>query len=82
MSLNVKDPEVYELAKTISRETGESMTKIVKDALREKLAALKSRRSKASVEELMEIANRFASTIKKPVIDHAELLYDERGLPK
>ena len=82
MSLNVKDPEVYELAKAISRETGESMTTIVKEALKDKYALLKNRRGKATVKEMKEIANRFASHIKGPVIDHAELLYDEKGLPK
>jgi len=34
------------------------------------------------VAELLEIGRRCASTLKGPAVDHGELLYDERGLPK
>ena len=37
---------------------------------------------RASVGELLEIAGRAAEQVKQPVIDHAELLYGEQGLPK
>ena len=37
---------------------------------------------KASVEELAAIAHRIAAGVKRPRVDHAELLYDETGLPK
>ncbi len=39
-------------------------------------------RTKASVEELLAIAKRATARVKHPYIDHAELLYDEHGLPK
>ena len=35
MSLNVKDPEAHRLAQAIANETGESLTKIVVDSLRD-----------------------------------------------
>ena len=82
MSLNVKDPEVHRLAQAIAKATGETMTRVVKEALRERLARLQARRGKASVEELLAIAKRASAQVKRPYLDHAEFLYDERGLPK
>jgi len=82
MSLNIKDPEVHQLAQAISRETGESMTHVVREALRERYARIERRKGKASVEELLAIADRAAAHLKRPYVDHAELLYDEDGLPR
>lgn len=81
-SLNVKDPEAHRLAAAIARETGESMTYVVTEALRECFERLPSRRGRASVEELRAIAKRAAAHVKGPYLDHAQFLYDERGLPK
>jgi antitoxin VapB len=81
-SLNVKDPEAHRLAQAIARETGETMTRAVTEALRERYERLQRRRGKASVEELRAIAQRAAAHVKRPYLDHAELLYDEHGLPK
>jgi antitoxin VapB len=82
MSLNVKDPEAHRLAQAISRATGETMTQAVTQALRERYERLKGRRRKASVAELLTIAQLCAAQVKRPYLDHAEYLYDERGLPK
>ncbi len=82
MSLNIKDPEVHQLAQAIARTTGESMTHVVKEALRERYARIERRSGKASVEELLAIADRAAAYLKRPYLDHGELLYDETGLPK
>jgi antitoxin VapB len=82
MSLNVKDPEAHRLAQAIAQATGESMTRIVTEALREQLAKIERRRKKASVEELLAIADRASVHLKRPYVDHAELLYDDHGLPK
>jgi len=81
-SLNVKDPEAHRLAQAIAEATGESLTRAVTEALRERLERLESRRDKAPVEELLAIAQRAAAQVKRPYLDHAELLYDEHGLPK
>ena len=53
-----------------------------REALRERLSRIESRRRKASVEELLAIADRAAAHLQKPYADHDELLYDEHGLPK
>ena len=82
MSLNIKDPEAHRLAQAIARATGETMTRVVTEALRERLATIERRRARASVEELLTIADRAAAHVKRPYLNHAELLYDERGLPK
>ena len=82
MSLNVKDPEAHRLAQAIAQQTGETMTRAVTEALRERYERLQRRRGKASFEELRAIAERAAAHIKRPYLDHAELLYDEYGLPK
>jgi len=82
MSLNIKDAEVHKLAQAISRATGESMTSVVKQALRERYARIEQRKGRAGVEELLAIADRAAALVKAPYADHADLLYDENGLPK
>jgi antitoxin VapB len=82
MSLNVKDPEAHRLAQAIARATGETITHAVTEALRERYERLQSRRGKASVEELLAIAKRASAQVRRPYLDHAAFLYDERGLPK
>jgi hypothetical protein len=50
-SLNVKDPEAHRLAQAIAAETGETLTRAVTEALRERYDRLQRRRTKASVQE-------------------------------
>jgi antitoxin VapB len=40
------------------------------------------RKKKLTVEEMLAIGRKIRKRIKGPIVDHAELLYDERGLPK
>ncbi|PYE22017.1 antitoxin VapB [Rhizobium sp. PP-CC-3A-592] len=82
MSLHVKDPEAHRLARAIAQATGQSMSRVVTDALRERYAQLKKQTGRASIEELLAIADRAAVHVKRPYADHTELLYDEDGLPK
>lgn len=73
ISLNIKDPEAHRLAHAIARETGEPMTRIVVDALRERLSDLERRRERASVTELMAIARRSASLATRSHSDDSVL---------
>lgn len=82
MSLNIKDPEAHRLANAIAQATGQSMTRVVTDALRERYARIEKRHGKASVAELLAIADRAAAHVSRPYADHGDLLYDVRGLPK
>jgi antitoxin VapB len=52
------------------------------DALRKRYQRLQSRRQRATVEELLTIAKAISAHASRPYLDHAALLYDERGLPK
>lgn len=82
MSLSIKDPEAHRLAQAISHATGESMTRVVTEALRERWNKIERQKGRASVEELLLIADRAAANVKRPYTDHADLLYDESGIPK
>ncbi|UFW92197.1 type II toxin-antitoxin system VapB family antitoxin (plasmid) [Bradyrhizobium barranii] len=53
---------------------------MVTGALRERYA--EHRKGRPSMQELLAIADRAAAHVKRPYVDHAELLYDENGLPK
>ena len=81
-SLNVKNPEAHRLAQAIADMTGDNLTHAVTEALRERYERMQSRQGKASVEEMLAIADRVAAQVKRPYVDHAELLYDEHGLPR
>jgi antitoxin VapB len=82
VTLNIKDPEAHRLAKGIARATGETLTRAVTEALRQRYERLRAREAKASVDELLAIARRASVKIKGPYLDHGEFLYDEKGLPK
>lgn len=82
MSLNIKDPEAHRLAQAIAHATGESMTHVVREALRERYARIEQRKNRASVDELLAIADRASAHLKRPYADHADLLYDAHGLPR
>ena len=55
------------------------MTRVLTEALRERFERLPSRQGKASIEELRAIAERASAFLKRPYLDHADFLYDERG---
>lgn len=83
MTLNIKDPEAHRLATAVARETGETLTRAVTEALRERLERVRRQRhAKATTEELLAIGQRCANTLKAPAVDHATLLYDDQGLPR
>ena len=83
MSLNIKDPEAHKLAQLLAEETHETLTAAVIQALRERLDRVRRRRKRdAMLAEIHAISARSAAILQGPPIDHAELLYDEKGLPK
>ena len=85
MSMNIKSKEAHELARELADLTGESMTEAVTQALKERLQRIGAERTKeAKIQELLAIGRDCAAHMKEPFksIDHGELLYDERGLPK
>src|SRR5579862_8690651 len=84
MSLNIKDEETHRLARELARLTGESMTAAVNEAIRERLERVQKNSKEGLAERLLEIARECGPLWKEPYksIDHGELLYDEKGLPK
>jgi antitoxin VapB len=83
MTLNIKGSEAHKVAKALARETGETMTHAVTEALRQRQERVRRRRKpQATAADLLEIGRRCASTLKRPPVDHATLLYDERGLAR
>ena len=82
MSLNIKDPEAHRLALAIAELTGETMTRVVTEALRERYERTRKGDPEALAADIRAIAKRAAAHIQHPYLDHAELLYDEHGLPK
>ena len=83
MTLNIKDPTAHTLAQTLAKETGETMTRAVTEALRERLERVRRRRKpEAAIAELLAIGRRCANTLQGKPTDHGVVLYDERGLPR
>ena len=84
MALSIKDQETDRLAREVARRTGESLTEAVTQALRERLARLKTREtSRTLAEELDEIALRCGSLPVRDRRSAEEIIgYDETGLPR
>ena len=84
MSLNIKNPEAHALAAAVARGTGESLTAAVVGALREKLQRIQAGGRPGLAEELLRIGRDCAMHLTHEArhVDHGELLYDDKGLPK
>ena len=85
MSLNIKNEETCRLAGELAGLTGETMTGAITVALRERLERERHQRSaEERLRKIRAVAERYAALFPDsgPPINHAELLYDERGLPK
>jgi antitoxin VapB len=84
MSLNIKNDEVSKMARELASLTGESMTQAIAVAVRERLVRVRRGPENDLSERLLAIGRDCAAHLKEPYrsIDHADLLYDERGLPK
>lgn len=83
MALNIRNLEAEKLAEAVAAMTGENKTQAVTEALRERLEALKRRKSRRNVAgRLDEIAKHCASLpVLDPRIPDEILGYDEHGLP-
>ena len=85
MSLNIKNEETCRLAGELARLTGETMTGAITVAVRERLERERRERSvEARVQALREIADRCAKLLGPgpSSVEHGDMLYDQRGLPK
>jgi len=69
------------LAHAIAEATGETMTRAVTEALRERYERLRSAQARRRWKNCSP-SPRVAAQVKRPYLDHGDLLYDEHGLPK
>jgi antitoxin VapB len=84
MSLNIKNEKTHRRVRELARLTGESMTAAVDQAVREKLERVRKNNGRGLAERLLKIARECGPLWKESYrsIDHGDLLYDEKGLPK
>jgi antitoxin VapB len=84
MGLNIKNEQTHRLAEELSRLTGESLTAAVTVAVRERLERIRRERGKSLADRLLAIGRDCAPRLREPFrsADHAELLYDENGMPR
>lgn len=82
--MNIKNAETERLVKQLAAITGESLTGAITTSVKERLDRAHSKGKVGRAERLRTIARECARRLKQPyrLIDHADLLYDERGLPK
>ena len=86
MSLNIKSPEAHALATRLAQKTGETLTDAVTTALRERLERLEraggfdEQRYQALKALVKDSRDLWQASLL--AIDHGDLLYEERGLPK
>ena len=84
MSLNIKDERAHQLARELAKLTGESLTTAVTAAIQERLERIRRQNDRELTSRLLAIGRDAAAHLKEPhrLADHADLLYDERGLPR
>lgn len=83
MHLNIKSDEAHRLATELAARTGESLSRAVTEAVRERLARL-TETPASRTERLLAIGRDCAARLDAATltIDHGDFLYDELGLPK
>ena len=83
MGLNIKNPETFRLAHELAELTGESVTGAVTVSVRERLERLRRADEPGVAGRLLEIGRDTAARLPAELrtVDHADLLYDESGLP-
>jgi antitoxin VapB len=80
MVLSIKSDEANNLARQLARETGESLTTAVTEALRERLAVVRQRRNRrTALDRIQQIARSRTVLDHRP---HDEIIgYDSAGAP-
>ena len=82
--MNIKNEETQKLARELARLTGESLTAAITEAVRERLDRVRSEHGAGLAERLVKIGKDCAVHLQEPFrsVDHGELLYNEKGLPR
>ena len=85
MSFKIESDEILRLAEELANLTGETVDEAVNVALKERLERVRRERSvEERLRRMRAISHRTAKMLRDgpPTVDHGDLLYDERGLPK
>jgi antitoxin VapB len=84
MVLHIRDPEADRLARELAARTGQPLTRVVVEALRDRLNRERRRTAFPSLkDEIMAISRRAAALPRRTGRTADEILgYDERGLPR
>lgn len=82
--MNIKSVRTHQLAQELSTLTGENLTAAVTIAIEERLDRVRRQADHRLADCLLAIGRDCARHLKEPyrTANHAELLYDERGLPR
>lgn len=82
--MNIKNEDAHRLAQQLAALTGESMAAAVTQAVRERLDRVRRERGVGLADRLLAIGKDCAAHLKEPFrsVDHGDLLYDQRGLPR
>jgi antitoxin VapB len=84
VALNIKNEETQKLAQELARLTGESMTAAITEAVRERLDRVRGEHGTGLADRLLKIGKDCAAHLQEPFrsVDHGEVLYNEKGLPR
>jgi len=84
MALNIKNQQTQKLARELAELTGESMTTAITEAVRERLDRVRGEHGTSLADRLVKIGKDCAAQLQEPYrsVDHGELLYNEKGLPR
>ncbi|MCY4527726.1 MAG: type II toxin-antitoxin system VapB family antitoxin [Chloroflexi bacterium] len=85
MNFEPEKDEIPRLAQELANLTGETVDEAVTFALRERLERVRHERSvEERLQAMRAISQRTSRMLRDgpPVVEHGDLLYDERGLPK
>jgi antitoxin VapB len=81
MQINIKSREARELVDEITKRTGETLTEAVTCALKARLHTLTIEERRTAI---IKLTKEISESLKEPwkSVEHGELLYDDKGLPK
>jgi antitoxin VapB len=84
MALNIKNEETQKLAQELAKLTGESMTAAITEAVRERLDRVRGEQGTSLADRLVKIGKDCAAHLQESYrsVEHGELLYNEKGLPR
>lgn len=84
MGLNIKNEKTHGLVRQLAKVTGESLTGAITTAVRERLERLRSAHRAGLADRLLRIGKDCAPRLREPFrsVEHGDLLYDDKGLPR